>query len=30
MGVLRVAIGIEVKYAYFIYTDCDKQLILGI
>ena len=31
MGVLRVAIKNEVKYAYYMYTltDCDNQLILG-
>ena len=29
MGVLGAAISNEVKYAYYMYTDCDKQLILG-
>ena len=26
---LRAAIRSEVKYGYFMYTDCDKQIIAG-
>ena len=28
--VLRAAISSEVKYRFFVYTDCDKQVIAGI
>ena len=30
MGVLRAAISNEVKFACYMYTDCDKQIIAGI